>query len=232
MQKNQINLNRIDKKLNLEQFAEKNPPFKIGDLKLNPPNNQNILRMLIRSFPGNLLIPDEFKWVMPMISMAESYQKTICAHPFLYLTIRTSNMEFNKIDEWHVDGFSTQINHLPEQNYIWCSDSPTEYIVQGFNINSNFDPLKHNLHKYIGNRINSNIMTIGKNEVWMIDPYVVHRSPKVVTKNRIFIRISFTPIEIKDINNTNNPLLPREHTYDGVVDFRDKLTDYDLTNKN
>ena len=39
------------------------------------------------------------------------------------------------------------------------------------------------------------------------------------------LRNSFTPIEINDFNNTQNPLIKREYTQDGV-EFRNKLLEY------
>ena len=227
MEKQFIDADRTDKKINLAQFGEINHPIKIGAVDLNPSCKSNVLRMLIRKFPGNLLLPDELKWVLPLIEMADLYQKNICAHPFLYLTIRHNNQKFEKLNEWHVDGFSMKIDHLPEQNYIWCNASPTEYILQKFNIDNDFDPLSHNIHKFLSNRVSSPPKTIGVNEVWMVDPYVLHKAPDVMAENRVFVRASFVPIEIQDANNTQNPLLPQKYTYDGVADFRDQLTDYD-----
>jgi hypothetical protein len=40
------------------------------------------------------------------------------------------------------------------------------------------------------------------------------------------VRLSYTPIEIADSNNTPNPLLPTNYTRDGVKDFRDTLVRY------
>lgn len=62
-----------------------------------------------------------------------------------------------------------------------------------------------------------------------MDLYVIHRRPKLNSSKieRCFIRLSFTPIEIKDINNTLNPLIPQSYKTYGVVEFRDKLEYYD-----
>jgi len=63
----------------------------------------------------------------------------------------------------------------------------------------------------------------------MMDPYVVHRRPPISNGVvRTFVRISFTPIEIPDVNNTPNPLIPTQHYItDGVKSFREHLLDYD-----
>jgi hypothetical protein len=42
---------------------------------------------------------------------------------------------------------------------------------------------------------------------------------------RTFVRISFVPIEINDINNTKNLLIPRVYSGDGVA-YRNRLINY------
>ena len=63
--------------------------------------------------------------------------------------------------------------------------------------------------------------------VYCMDPYVIHRRPKKAKgKLRTLVRISFTPIEIVDCNNTRNAMLFRDYKRDGVRDFRDNLKRY------
>ena len=59
-----------------------------------------------------------------------------------------------------------------------------------------------------------------------MDPYVPHRRPASTQgEMRCFVRVSFTPIEINDVNNAQNPLIPRNYTRDGV-EIRNQLVDY------
>ena len=67
--------------------------------------------------------------------------------------------------------------------------------------------------------------------VYGFDPYVVHRRPDGTNgMNRCFIRLSYTPIEIEDVNNTYNPLLHTDYKRDGIKEMRNKLVDYDEHN--
>lgn len=61
----------------------------------------------------------------------------------------------------------------------------------------------------------------------MCDPYIIHKRPTVPEgKVRTFVRVSHVPIEIPDVNNTQNPLMPKNYDRDGVKEFRDSLVDY------
>jgi len=52
------------------------------------------------------------------------------------------------------------------------------------------------------------------------EPYVIHRRPPNTQGiHRTFVRISFTPIEIMDINNTENPAIQTNYTRDGIKDY-------------
>lgn len=155
-------------------------------------------------------------------------------HPFCYLTIRKGPVTSVTDDEWHVDGFSQTVTHLPEQNYIWVDDTPTEYL-NGFPIKipNDFNPNRHNIHKFFQKEINEYngalpIQYIEPKTLYCMDPYIIHRRPTISNNSldRTFVRLSFTPIEIEDVNNTPNPLIPTNYTRDGVKVMRDKLKNY------
>lgn len=46
------------------------------------------------------------------------------------------------------------------------------------------------------------------------------------------MRVSFCPMEIKDVNNTQNPLIPRDYDRDGVEEFREDLERYPTNQTN
>jgi len=204
-------------------------PELVRDLVLLPPSReQHILRMLIRRPYDGLRIPHELQWVLPLLGAAESRQAEIARHPFLYLTVRSGVVASTGDDEWHVDGFSMQYDHLPEQNYTWTDSVGTEYYDGSCEIPDDFDPLRHNLHRYIQTQINpAMICRTTPFHAYVMDPYVIHRRPpETAGERRCFARLSYTPIEIADRNNTPNPLLPTNYTRDGVKHFRDTLVRY------
>lgn len=210
--------------------ADGNVPEELGPLSLSTPmRDQHVLRMLIRRPFGRLRLPSGLHWALPLIGMAESHQAGIARHPFLHLTVRNGVVRSEGDDEWHVDGFSTTYSHLPEQNYVWTDKSPTQYYDRGIDIPDDFDPLRHNLHTFIKSRVDERaVRSMKPRRLYVIDPYVIHRRPPSCDGVwRCFVRLSYTPIEIADVNNTANPLMPTSYSRDGVAEFRDRLVSYD-----
>ncbi len=210
-------------------FGSVNIPEEVGPLSLTPPRvDQHILRMLIRRPHDGLRLPHGLQWVLPLVGMAESHQSSIARHPFLYLTVRNGPVTSEGDDRWHADGFSMQYHHLPEQNYIWVDTLPTEYYAASIPLPDDFDPLAHNLHSFFQSRIDRRfVRSVKAGHLYVLDPYVIHRRPPTrCVARRCFVRLSYTPIEIADRNNTPNHAIPTDYTRDGVVEFRDRLVQY------
>lgn len=224
--------NRAFTILNLKQYSEINLPQQLGRVSLSfPEERQYILRMFIKDMFGEWQIPEEIYWISPMLKLAVDNQKRMgIRQPFVYVTIRNGIVDSKTDDDWHVDGFSLGITHLPEQNYIWSNDYPTEYVEKAFDFPEDFDGNVHNIHSFFQKRIKpEEVMRMQSKVVYGLDPYVVHRRPAEATgKNRCFVRISFTPIEIRDKNNSYNPLIPTAYKRDGIVEKRNLLIDYDV----
>ncbi len=221
--------------VNLQQFSERNnQPLYVGASAESEFPDQYILRMLVRSpYSKGLQLTNDTQWLAGLIQQADNFQKVAIgiSHPYMYVTVRTSNPTSDASYDWHVDGFSTRYTHLPEANYVIVfGEHGTEYTDQTFNFPKDFDPLKHNVHRFFQKRIDySRVKTLTPGTLYYMDPYVVHRrTTKISLKRRCFVRISFTPIEIPDVNNTVNPLISTTHyNYDGIKDFRNSLKDYD-----
>lgn len=219
--------------LDLKLYACRNYAEEEGLLALElPDHRQYVLRMLIKTPFDDYVVPDKYSWVLPMVELAYQAQmdKRI-KQPFTYLTIRHGLVDSVTDDNWHVDGFSMQITHLPEQNYIWTSNDATECTTLPIDFPEDFDPLKYNIHYYLQDQIKERkpqILQVKSKYVYCLDPYIIHRRPRITSgKQRTFIRVSFTPIEIMDKNNTENPLLDwRTYSKDRVVSFRDQLERY------
>lgn len=221
--------------VNLEQFSKTcNQPLYVGPAAESDFPDQYILRMLVRSpYSKGFQLTRDIQWLAGLVQQADNFQQTNMGirHPYTYVTVRTSNPTSAAAYDWHVDGFSTKYTHLPEANYVIVfGEHGTEYADQAFDFPKDFDPLKHNVHLFFQKRIDySKVKTITPGILYYMDPYVVHRrTTKISLKRRCFVRISFTPIEIPDINNTVNPLISTAHyNYDGIKEFRNSLKDYD-----
>lgn len=225
--------NRAREALNLDQYSEPNGPEKVSDpIDLDTPENrQYILRMLVREPFGDMQVPDHLGWIQPLLSRAQAHQRSMgIRQPFCHVTVRHGEVTSEKDDEWHVDGFSMNVTHLPEQNYAWVNCHPTQYVEEAINIPDDFNAHKHHIHKFFQDTLatrETNVKTFDEKCLYCFDPYVIHRRPTVPQgTERTFVRISFCPMEIRDVNNTQNPHIPREYERDGVKEFRENLERY------
>lgn len=190
------------------------PEF-VGKMVIFEPNEENeeILRIPIQQPNTGLQIPNFLEWTREFIDRCLIFQKETIQiqQAFMYLTVRRGKCEIVDDDKWHTDGFSMNINHLPEQNYIFTNNQPTQFLPGPFEIPNDFDPLKHHLHEFINDYLTQNktVISAEPNSIYCIDPYIVHRKPKL-DKNirRLFLRLTLCQIEIQDDLNAHNPLLP------------------------
>lgn len=217
--------------LDLKFFNQRNSPDFVSGYRVKCPyDHQYILRMIIRHGHGEFCLPYELAWATPIIMIANDYQERVVKirHLACYITVRHGLVTSETDDVPHTDGFSTKINHLPEQNYIVTNVYPTRYISKAIEFPKDFNPLRHNVHKYIQTQVGtSDQRALGVNRIYCIDPYCIHLRPEVPEGTiRTFVRVSFVPIEIMDDTNTPNPLLPMPtYSRNGVV-IRDKLQEY------
>lgn len=221
---------RARRELNLGDFKDFSGPIDCGKADVRIPfDNQYILRMLIKK-PGERLycVPSELNWIYGCLFRTALTQSINGFNPdkdFVYITVRHGVVSSVTDDEWHVDGFSMRKPHRPEQNYIWSSSNPTEILNQGFEFPDDFYPMKHNIHQFFQDNASGPITTLEPQRLYLIDPYIVHRRPKLeIGTLRTFFRISFVPIEIEDDTCTQNPR--REPVVYGRQDIRNSLTRY------
>jgi len=225
---------RGERMLNLGQFNNENFPCNIGRWQpQSMPQRQYILRMLIKKLHGDFMLPPEIDWLRGFIDRCYQFQKNTLGiiHPYCYLTVRSGLVTSTTDDVWHLDGFSTNISHLPEQNYLWTDVYPTEFTVKAIDFPSNFRGNKHNINYFIQDTLALRpepILPATPECIYCFDPYVIHRRPQVPEGiHRTFVRVSFIPIEIVDDNCTRNPLLPTPlYNRNAVTGYRDKLARY------
>jgi len=230
-------LKRAFTAIGLHGFKTTNFPDKVFDYELECPHDrQYILRMMIREPHGEFKIPTELEWCEDLIVKCDAKQKEHnLNHSFCYITVRHGLLDSETDDEWHTDGYSEMITHLPEQNYIVTSNSPTEYIGLPIAFPEDFDAKKHNLVTYINSEVERKqpkVLKAQSNKVYVFDPYVIHRRPVGIEgKMRTFVRVTFVPVEIMDDNCTPNPLLAIRR-YNRTADtVRGKLIEYKRTLK-
>lgn len=195
-----------------------------------PQTEQHILRMMVQApkSEGYLRIPAELEWLRRVITFCTIRQGRMEIHnQYIYVTVRHGIVRSVTDDLWHVDGFSMRTAHIPEQNYIWTSTSPTEVLDQSILLPPDFDPMRHNIHSYFQDVAKEeNTKALESGALYCIDPYVIHRRPKIQADLwRTFFRVSFVPIEIEDDTCTINPLIPRARPY-ARADIRAQLSRY------
>lgn len=210
-------------------YGNANPlHLELWETELTPPaKRQYILRMMVRKPGSGFNIPASLVWLKDHIYRCDQFQRQMLVnHPYVYVTVRHGVCDSTTDDEWHVDGFSQRKEHLPEQNYIWSRSYPTEVLVQRFDIPTDFDPFRHNIHWYFQDRADvANTVSTSARCVTLLDPYVVHRRPKQsIGSVRTMVRVSFVPIEIEDNSCTQNPMFPKKIYPEG--DIRSTLIRY------
>ena len=198
--------------LTLNGYNQPANPVDMGECKVDAPDDQYILRMLIKRPNDQFKIPSQLKWIEHVVDTCYAVQKSLnlANDRFVYVTVRNGIVKSTTDDMWHADGFSMRVPHVPEQNYVWSNHTSTEWLDQTFEIPSDFDPLEHNIHQYFDDHAEQkNVKQMPVGSLTMIDPYCIHRRPKLQEgTNRKFFRISFVPIEIEDDTCQQNPLLP------------------------
>ena len=216
--------------LSLSVYNAENVLGDVGEFELSCPHDtQYVLRMIVKLAHESLKLPPELEWLRYLIEASDEQQRKIgISQPFCYVTVRSGPVISENDDVWHVDGFSTKVTHLPEQNYIISDCYPTEYVERGFDFPADFDPLIYNVHAFFQSRITEEDHKVGAPyRMYCLDPYIPHKRQVIPDGvSRTFVRISYTPIEIMDDANTENPLIPmRKYNRDGVK-IRDELKTY------
>lgn len=218
---------------NLEDFTTLSKPRQIhGILQPDVPMyEQMVLRMLVCPKYGNFAIPDELAWLRQQIAnlYETDYNLTGIKDKWCYVTVRNGQAGTYGDTEWHFDGASLRTDTIPERNYIWVSNNPFRFLQGTIKWPKDFDPTHHNMFEYAKRSVNvSNAFITEKKKWYLVDPFCLHAKPIMDPSiQRTFIRITFTDIEIRDINNSQNPLL-RTDAYgrDPVNTFRNKLQIY------
>lgn len=217
----------------LSDFAEVDAPatVEIAQPDACPYEEQMILRMLVRPKYGGFVIPPELEWLRPIILEAAEYDEKLTGIKggWVYVTVRHGPTVSRTDDEWHLDGASFRTSLIPERNYVWVSHTGPEYKEGKIDWPDDFDPNRHDLFTYASAALAGEPVKVAPEREWLLmPPFCLHRrNPKTQGQYRTFIRVGFPDIEGRDINNTDNPLLPTPfYGRDPVKNFRDNLEVY------
>jgi len=167
-----------------------------------------------------------------MIQRVSEYEKLFNKEHdywFCHLTYDLSRVqagEYHRYPGFHGDGIQgTKITPKVEieHSYIFVTEPPTEFCLQPFFL-KHLDEAKHNFFLEFDRQAREgNVYGSLPNHLYLIDPYMVHRTPKIKHEiQRLFVRITYAPIELQHPKNTNNPLFP-DQEYRERVDIRQNL---------
>ncbi len=208
------------------------PPLFLGKYDIDFPEEEiYALRYLIKQPGSDFVIPQALSFLKEIIQSCASYQRKFFPDfdgRFVYITIRSGIVKSTNEDSFHVDGFQglSVPRHIPEQNYIWADSYPTIFSLQSHFV-EHLDPQRHNFHDYFNRHTRANTLVPAlEKSVYIIDPYHIHARPYIPPNTmRSFLRICFSPVEIRDDTNMINKWLPRgPYNRD---DIRNSLISYD-----
>ena len=100
-----------------------------------------VLRMLVRPKYGKFIIPESLKFLEETILELSAIDvlRTGIEESWCYVTIRHGEVKSETDDEWHFDGSSFRTDIIPERNYIWVDNNPTEYKEGNLSIPEDFE---------------------------------------------------------------------------------------------
>jgi hypothetical protein len=208
------------------------PPVFLGTFDVQPPEgNIYALRLLLKQPGSGYVLPRRLSFLKEYIRYCATYQASYFPaydERFVYLTLRSGEVLSNRDDEFHADGFQgiSVPRHIPEQNYLWTDSYPTLFSMQPYFV-EDLDPALHNFHSYFDNHTyRRNLYSGVERGLYIVDPFHIHARQKVLqTTRRTLIRLTFSPVEIRDDTNTVNPWLPRGPY--NREDIRNILSAYD-----
>lgn len=200
-----------------------------------PHGDQYVLRVLVRpKYTRRLSLPIWLGWLRESIEAAARVdaEQTGIRHSWCYVTVRHGIVRSATDDEWHFDGASFRSDTIPERNYCYADHSHMEYRLGAVDIPEGFDPLRYDLSDIAARRTEGRPVHRVPAGRWVrVLPTCLHRRPPHTTgTRRTFVRVSFIDVEIRDMNNTANPLLPAPAWgRDPVRTFRDRLSRWEDT---
>ncbi len=213
-------------------------PLHIGTFQIDKSQHtKNVLRCPIKTANTNeLIVPSELSYLHDFIKFCCIYESSfndefdqLYAHITVDKKLIQPNMT-HRVPGFHVDGFQGHkfpLKHKIEHSYLWSSDVGTEFCCQPFFI-EHIDESKFLIFEEFDKQaIENNVYKCLPHNIYIFDPYMVHRSPKVTEEtDRLLIRITFEYDKLLDPNDTVNPNLKFNVPY--KYDVRNRLGQFDF----
>ena len=232
---NNIAYYTLFKEFNKANFLYPRPPIDMGLLDVDQLTRceTNVLRMPLK-FPHTMyMIPEDLTDLLPLIQRVADYESFINKNhdaAFCHITFDKSEVspgDYHRFPGFHGDGFQGSKltpKIVSEHSYVVATSPPTEYCLQPFFLN-HLDESKHNMFLEFDKQAKKeNIYGSLPNHLYLIDPYMVHRTPMIKQRTkRLFCRITYTFSELEHPKNTMNPMFPR-YEYKDRIDVRQALS--------
>jgi hypothetical protein len=221
------------KPFSVNQYFYPRPPIDMGLMEYDSVLPINVLRMPLKFPNTDYRIPKELALIESLIRRVSEYEafinpnhKDYFCHITYDFSIVKKNM-FHRFPGFHGDGIQgTKITPKvnAEHSYILTTNPGTEFCLQPFFL-KHLDEAKHNYFLEFDKQAReNNIYRSLSNHLYLIDPYMVHRTPKIDADiSRLFIRITFAATELQHPKNTINPLFSGQQ-YEKRIDIRSNLT--------
>lgn len=204
-------------------------PFEISSIKTIP----RVLRLTIKPIGDTkMYVPEELKSLTPFLTQIIEYERMINPN-FVDCDIHlTTDYGFIEADQtqrfpgWHVDGlqggkFKQKL--MAEHSYVISTNNPTEFCLQPFFIKHYDEDITNFFKAFDQQASEENIYTAIPNHLYLMDAYMVHRTPKITESTyRGFIRITVANAPLPIEFNTLNPMLEQTRPV-FKLDIRDWL---------
>ena len=221
-----------------QHFLYACPPVEVGQVILDTKGLDGLrtLRCPIKQTgTPSVWLPTELTPLLPLVRHVLELERhanprfeAFCAH-ITFERTKVAEGATQRVPGWHVDGYQgvRVPRHQIEHSYLWADHAATEFCLQPFFV-SHLDPARHNVFDELVQQAKEvNAFQGFPNIVYLIDPYLVHRSPGMrQTGWRSFVRITFTESELEDSNNTVNLAFSEGSPHAERLDVRNRLYPY------
>lgn len=243
-----------DKPFSKERYLYSTLPIHIGpffNIKLSEQNpTTNVLRCPIKGANSRrIFLPEELGFLRDFVMYCNIYENSFnprYEELFSHITVDYKHLEpgeYHRVKGFHVDGFQGHkfpVKHEIEHSYLWSSNNlkpdvdkldimGTEFCVQPFFL-SHIDDSKYLIFNEMEKQANpDNIYQCLNNNVYIFDPYMVHRTPVAKqSTDRLLVRITFEYQKLLDPNDTISPEPSLQFNVPYKYDIRNRLGEYTI----
>lgn len=204
---------------NKERYLYSTVPIHLRNFSISHDTEiTNVLRCPIKT-AGNreIILPQELIFLKDFVEYCCIYETRFTDNfedLFIHITVDyKKNIEnYHRVPGWHVDGFQGHKfteKHEIEHSYLWSSNYGTEFCVQPFFI-QHVDDSKYMIFDELTKQAHDqNIIQCLPENIYIFDPYMVHRSPLIenVENERLLVRLTCEYQKLLDPNDAINPFL-------------------------